>query len=227
MKTKVIIGLCGGFGGVAPNLFRLGSSLTRGDGMPEMTYFIGMMVFFSIGASTALAFGETDTRKAMFLGLGLPAMFQSAAQDVSAAVIESHLMMVPVAYAAEDPPQRHMRVSWQGEVAPQDFSMIYSFEPEGRRLKDDFTEMDISHDREYRHTFPMEAVRAQALVGNVKTGARSEWMDLPPGTVPLKFVLTVEPSPFSGFKQAVGIRNANDIAVSLEVSVVRAHKRDK
>lgn len=223
MKTKVTIGLCGGFGGVAPNLFRLGSALTRGDGMPELTYFIGMMVFFSIGASTALAFGETDTRKAMFLGLGLPAMFQSAAQDVSAAAMESHLMMVPVAYAAENPPQRKMDVSWRGEVEPQDFSMIYSFEPESRRLKDDFT----SGSEEYRHTFPMEAVRAQALVGNVKTGARSEWMDLPPGAEPLKFVLTVVRSPFSGFKQAVGIRNANDIEVSLEVSVARAHKREK
>ncbi len=222
--TKITIGLCGGFGGVAPNLFRLASSLTRGDGMPELTYFMGMMLFASIGAGTALAFGETDTRKAMFLGLGLPAMFQSAAQDVSASVMQSHLMMVPVAYAAENPPQRHMGIAWQGDVEPQDFSIIYSFELKSRRLKDDFVRID----EEYRHhTFPLDAVMAQALIGDVKKGARSEWVDLPPGKGPVKFVLIVKPSPFSGFKQAVGIRNATDIEVTLLLSVGMDHEEEQ
>lgn len=220
-KTSVKIGFCAGFGGTAPNLFRLATGMTKGEGMPELTYLVGMMLFACIGAATALAFGETDTRKALFLGLGLPAMFQSAAQDVSAATIQSSLFL-PVAYASEEPPQRKVYVQWRGEVEPADFSLIYSFEDDTRRVKDDFPRTSD----EYHHTSPPDATMVQALVGDVKTGPRSNWVKLPGGNAPLRFVLTVDGKAFSGFKQAVGIRDAADMEVSLEVSVEQANKED-
>lgn len=85
---------------------------------------MGVMLFAFMGAATALALGETDAKKALFLGLGLPAMFQSAAQDVSTATVRIDL--APIAYAAElEEPERLVKVQWKSDVAPESFSLIY------------------------------------------------------------------------------------------------------
>ena len=214
MKKKIGIGLAAGFGGIAPNVFRVASELMGGRGAPEASYVIGVLIFMGIGAATALAFGETDSKKAFFLGLGLPAMFQSAAQDVSTAA--ARLEFSPVAYAAElEEPERDVSVAWRGEVAPESFSLIYRGADEKRRVKDDF----LDPEEFVRDYAPLWATGAQVVIGDVLNGPRSEWVDFEPGGEPLRFVLTVQPKGWSGLKKAVGIRGVDEYEVTLELEL--------
>lgn len=214
MKKKVGIGLSAGFGGIAPNLFRLASDMTKGEGLPEASYVLGVMLFAAMGAATALALGETEARKALFLGLGLPAMFQSAAQDVSATA--ARLELAPIAYASSvlEEPERKVSVAWKGDVSPESFSLIYRGTNEKRRVKDDFVD-------------PAEAVfdyaptwvtGAQVVVGDVLSGPRSDWVDFRAGASWLRFVVTVEENEWTGLQKAVGFRGVDEYTVTLELA---------
>lgn len=214
MKKKIGIGLSAGFGGIAPNLFRLASDMTKGEGLPEMSYIIGVMLFAIMGAATALALGETEARKALFLGLGLPAMFQSAAQDVSASA--ALLELEPVAYASSvvEEPERKVSVVWKGDVYPEPFSLIYRGRDEKRRLKDDFTDLgEVVSDY-----CPTWVTGVQLVVGDVLSGPRSDWVDFRPGDSELRFVVTVEQKGWTGLQKAVGLRGVDEYAVTLELA---------
>lgn len=129
-KPWMLIGLAGGFGGTAPNIFRVGSQLTSGAPLPEISYVIGVLVFFAMGAGVALSFQEVDAKKAFFLGLSLPAMFQSGVADVSTAT-QTAFRLTPTVYAAElEEPQRYVKVSIN-EDAPE-CSFVFSGENRGR-----------------------------------------------------------------------------------------------
>lgn len=131
MKGWMLIGIAGGFGGTAPNIFRVGSQLTAGAPLPDISYVIGVLVFFIMGAGVALSFQETDAKKAFFLGLSLPAMFQSSVADVSTATQAAALLITPTVYAAEvEEPPRYVKVSINDD-APE-FTLIFVGEKRGR-----------------------------------------------------------------------------------------------
>ena len=219
MNPKFGIGLSAAFGGIAPNLFRVATELTGGKGLPEWSYVIGVLMFASIGAATALAFGENDSKKAFFLGLGLPALFQSAAQDVSTAA--ARLQLTPVVYAWEEP-ERIVTISWQGDVDPETFSLIYGGEKTRRRVKDDF--VDPEHFSRGRAPRWMRSV--QVVIGDAKTGPRSDWVDVPRGRMPVHLILTVDHRPLTGLQKAVGIRGVQDYSVELEIDEPPEPKRE-
>lgn len=214
MKKKIGIGLSAGFGGIAPNLFRLASGMTKGESLPEASYILGVLLFAMMGAATALALGETEARKALFLGLGLPAMFQSAAQDVSTAA--ARLELSPVAYASTvlEEPERKISILWNGDVSPESFSLIYRGSDERRRMKDDFVdpeELSVLY-------APLWATGTQLVVGDVLKGPRSNWVDFRPGGEPLELVVTVEQRGLTGLRKAIGLRGVDEYAVTLELA---------
>jgi len=207
VKKLIAPGVAAGFGGIAPNLFRLSTDMMGGTELPGLSYLLGMLMFAIIGGGTALALGETEAKKAFFLGLGLPAMFQATAQDASSHVASFELF--PSAYAMEEEPQRPVLVRWKSEAEPKAFSLIYRGEDVKRRLKDDYDPA-----LESEGVAPMWATGAQAVLGDVKTGPRSDWLDFEPGDSELDFVVTVTPLPWSGLKKAVGL-DAMRFSISL------------
>ena len=74
-RGHVLIALAAGIGGIAPNLVNLAQGFT-GDApyLPGFIYYVGVAIFFGLGASVALIFAETDHRKAFILGISLPAL---------------------------------------------------------------------------------------------------------------------------------------------------------
>lgn len=75
MENKRAILLVGAFGGVLPNLLRLAVDVQK-TGMPEPTYWVGFGIWGICGALIALVWGETNLKKVLYLGLGLPSLLQ-------------------------------------------------------------------------------------------------------------------------------------------------------
>jgi hypothetical protein len=84
-RQQFLIGLAAGTGGIAPNLVNLAQGfIGQTPNTPGALYYVGVAIFFILGAIVALIFAETDHRKAFFLGVSLPA-FIAAAQTQSKA----------------------------------------------------------------------------------------------------------------------------------------------
>ena len=81
MSNKAAL-LAGALGGVAPNLVRLAVNYTSSS--PQQTinqpvpYFLAMLVFAVLGALVVWVFQERKLKQALFLGIGLPSLFQTA-----------------------------------------------------------------------------------------------------------------------------------------------------
>jgi hypothetical protein len=74
----------GGLGGIAPPVIALAIDLAyRHAHLPEWSFWLGVLLFFVIGAGVVHVFAENVGRKAFFLGLGLPALVHGSIQDAS------------------------------------------------------------------------------------------------------------------------------------------------
>jgi len=79
MSNKAAI-FAGGLGGVAPNLVRL--IVNYSSPSPQhiisqpVSYFLAMVGFAVLGALVVWVFQETNLKQALFLGIGLPSLFQ-------------------------------------------------------------------------------------------------------------------------------------------------------
>jgi hypothetical protein len=80
MKARKAIALAAGFGGISPNLLQIAIDLVgkREVTYIHMGYFIGLLLLASMGAGIALIWGETDLKRAYYLGLGFPSLMQVA-----------------------------------------------------------------------------------------------------------------------------------------------------
>lgn len=79
MPTPLIVALASGTGGIAPSLVHLAQGFVKqSPDVPGPFYFIGVGIFFILGALVAYFFAETNARKAFFLGIGLPALIATA-----------------------------------------------------------------------------------------------------------------------------------------------------
>lgn len=198
----VPIAFAAGFGGIAPNFFRVASDLQHGDSLPDVTYLIGVLMFFGMGAATALSFGETEAKKAFFLGLSLPSMFQTAASDLSqhANELAARLFASPVVYAAEDPP-RSVLVHFNTD-AP-DFSFIFS-EESGRGREEVIPERLDEKGQATTSAVvevPRWATAFQVLV--IKHGQLSEKTPVVLGS---EWDIKIVPASLRGLKEALGAK---------------------
>lgn len=80
MSPKAAIALTAGFGGISPNLLRIAIDLTGKKDIAylDLGYVIGLLLFALMGAGVALIWGETDFKRAYYLGIGLPSLMQMA-----------------------------------------------------------------------------------------------------------------------------------------------------
>jgi hypothetical protein len=72
-----------GFGGIAPNLLDLAVLMTGGEKLPNYTYYLGLVLFAAIGCAIGYFWREPDPKRAFYLGVGLPALLQLSANDLS------------------------------------------------------------------------------------------------------------------------------------------------
>lgn len=98
MPSSLVIALAAGTGGIAPSLVHLAQGFIKQDpSVPGLFYFVGVGIFFALGAIVAFVFAETNARKAFFLGIGLPALVATAQTQGLPKSIASAL--IPSAYA--------------------------------------------------------------------------------------------------------------------------------
>lgn len=202
MDPRISVALAAGFGGVAPNVFRLATKMTAGDGAPEISYLIGMLIFAAMGAAVALAFEERELKKAFFLGLGLPAMFQSGVNDISSAA-NSAWLVTPAVYASEsEQPPREITLRLEN-VPP--FDVIFSAY-DGKR-KELFTVAEPG--KEEKLNAPGWARSFVVVIGS----ATSEPTKIPPPDEAAFFRVRIKRSAWSGLKQSVGVKGVSSFNV--------------
>lgn len=106
MRTPFVVALAAGTGGIAPNLVHLAQGfINHNPNVPGPLYFVGVAIFFALGALVAFFFAETNAKKAFFLGIGLPALIATAQttgapKKIVAAVISTAYAQAPVSPTA-------------------------------------------------------------------------------------------------------------------------------
>lgn len=84
-KRDLGIFVVAGIGGSASSLIDLATTLTRREPWSfGISYFIGVLIFFALGCVMAWVFEETDRRRALFVGLSMPALISSAQTQLDA-----------------------------------------------------------------------------------------------------------------------------------------------
>ena len=84
-RSRVVILTIAGIGGAASSLLDLAATLTRGEPWSfGPGYFLGGSVFFAFGCLLAWIFEEDDRRRALFVGLSMPAFFATAQTQIDA-----------------------------------------------------------------------------------------------------------------------------------------------
>ncbi|MCP4201150.1 MAG: hypothetical protein GY769_04370 [bacterium] len=213
MDPRIAVALAGGFGGVAPNIFRVASRLTGGADLPGASYLIGMLMFSLMGAAIALAFEERELKKAFFLGLGLPAMFQSGVNDLSQANGASLLPRTPIAYAAMSQAPPRPVVFLAADVPP--YNVVFS-STDGKRREIH----EVEHPE--KDNLVMAPGWTSSFVVTIGESA-SDPERLPPPDEEAEYRLEVRRKAWSGLKQAVGMKEADEY----ELAIVRAEKDNR
>jgi len=187
--TWVWIGLAGVFGGVAPNLFRLGTDLTSGRPLPGPSYLIGLAIFMALGFVVAVTQEEQSLKKAFLLGLAIPAMFQAGAQDLSAKSVQASTVLSLT------------QATTVTVHAEHDVQVVFH-SPDGNRK-----ETVSAHAGSVQLDVPAFAGTIQILY----KGAESDALLVTPRAV---FDVAIIEEPWSGIKRAAGL-STTDYRVTL------------
>jgi hypothetical protein len=80
LNGRALIALTAGFGGISPNVLQLAIDLVGRNKVDYLvpTFALGLVILAAMGAGIALVWGETDHKRAYYLGLGLPSLIQVA-----------------------------------------------------------------------------------------------------------------------------------------------------
>ncbi len=105
MTSKFLIAMAAGTGGIAPSSVHLAQGFIKTNpDVPGLFYFLGVAIFFALGALVAFFFSETEAKKAFFLGIGLPALIATAqTQTPTKLALEN---IIPSAHAQASAPAR-------------------------------------------------------------------------------------------------------------------------
>jgi hypothetical protein len=215
VRDRVVTYGAAAFGGIATSLFGLAIDLTRGQPLPTPSFLLGLAILAFLGAMVAVFLGETNCKKAFFLGLGLPSLIQvgaaRATQDPPAGPEKDAMFsLLPVAHAAGKEvsvPGRTLKVRADGEAMA--YEVVFS-SGDGRREEKVAVPAAPG---EKSLSVPDYASRFVVQVGS----ARSVNQPLPPraGTVTV-MKLNVRPKPWSGLKQSLGVQQAAGYDVVIE-----------
>ena len=182
--------------------------------MPEITYLIGVCIFFTMGAGIALAFKEIEPKKAFFLGLSLPAMLQSGASDIAE---QTSMIFQPVAYAYEEP-LRKVEVNYDPE-GPE-FSFIFSADSKQRGreevLLDNRETKHVDDGVDFIYIPPWASSFTVLILDDTRQQSESY-----PVLLLDTWKVKITPRPYRGLKQSVGLSGAK---WDIDVSAIRGRR---
>lgn len=197
--------LSGAFGGIAPNLLFLGMSLTQGRGLPEASFLVGLMLFGAMGAIVTRIWGETELKRAFYLGLGLPALVQVggntiAGADMSASLAGAKFALISSAYAQENPiAGRTLTITTDGDASKNDYIVEFKSEQPGT-----VTTKKLSVPTSSPINVPPDAYTITIKKGN-SVSNELKLSTTPNSSMSIK--ASLKKNTWSGLKQAFGVKN--------------------
>jgi hypothetical protein len=224
MSNKAAI-FAGGLGGVAPNLLRL--IVNYSSPSPQhiinqpISYLLAMVGFAVLGALVVWVFQETNLKQALFLGIGLPSLFQigslqsapSSTLPTSApplAGTQASISLVSSAYA-QPPPSPSVSVADRTLNLAADKNIPYTVA---------FYRMNNSLISSSPVTnpgsvaVPPDAVKFALQVG----GSTSNSYELPKTSAAvIKADVKINEKPTSGFIQGLGLAKAPQYDITVRV----------
>jgi hypothetical protein len=221
MSNKAAI-FAGGLGGVAPNLVRL--IVNYSSPSPQhiinqpVTYSLAMLGFAVLGGLVVWVFQETNLKQALFLGVGLPSLFQigslqsapSLAPPTIAPGTQASISLISSAYA-QPPPSPSVSVADRTLNLTANKSVPYTVA---------FYRMDRSLISSSPVTnrgsvaVPSDAVKFALQVG----ASTSNSYELPKTSAAMiKADVTITEKPTSGFIQGLGLAKAPQYDITIRV----------
>jgi hypothetical protein len=243
-QKRLVITLAAGFGGIAANLLALAVILLQNGGLPQPTYYLAMCILFIMGAAVALIWGETDARKAFYLGIGLPALLQVTIQNATAPspkglIAPSSLGFIIPSVSAQpvDIPKRsgdptnavHLGSTVLGStglngtnaITKQDRFLIVL---PNKRLPDyplvvksgaGEAEMLFKVDAQKTNIFRIPSTAKRIYIQD--PAFESVERELPSGQTPVTIKVDAEKNVWSGFQRAFGAHNIKDYKLDIDV----------
>jgi len=203
------------FGGVATSLFPLAVELTHGKGLPNASFLVGLAILAAMGGLVALLFGETNYRKAFFLGLSLPSLIQVGADsvsntaDVAPGQTQVGFRLLPVAYAqAPEQPAAGRTLKIVAAPGMPAYEVVF-----------------VSADGKQQEKVSLDAGTAEKVIRvpdygsrfEVRVGgSRSESQPLGSAGTTVANVSTQE-NTWSGLQRSLGVKHADRYEVSVKV----------
>jgi hypothetical protein len=241
MQNRTAVFLSAGFGGVASNLLKLAVLLTGGPvPLPGVsyaaTYSLGLVFMAGLGGATALALKETSPKKAIFIGLGLPAFLQVGAANISQAyapkpesgmtavedTVGRHWGFASTAFADATIPVRRRPVPSPAVTKPVVKTIV--IETAGDKKPQSVT--FYSKDKKMLQVIPASDFIDNSGTITVPSGASSfsvnyhgipsQKMQIDETTGPAKVSVEIKQKPWSGLYNAIGINNAKSWDVDVQ-----------
>jgi hypothetical protein len=228
MTNRTAVFLSAGFGGVASNLLKLAVLLTGGPvALPSpayaLTYSLGLVFMAGLGGATALVLKETSMKKAIFIGLGLPAFLQVGASNISQAYAPKPERAAETTVGAgwgfasnafadtrparasrtAAPPVNKPVVKTLFIDAPGKKPQSVTFYSKDKKTLQEIPASDFTDDSG-KVDIPAEATSFSVNY----QGIQSRQMPIEQTTAPAKVSVEIKDKPWSGLYQAIGVNNA-------------------
>lgn len=220
MSNKAAL-FAGALGGVAPNLFRLGVNYasTSPQQIQPVPYFGAMLIFAVLGALVAWAFQEKNLRKALFLGIGLPSLFQatslqsippSTTPPSRAPGTQASISLVSSAYAQPpSPPSPSAPTRTLNLSASRNIAYTVAFYGMNNSL---ISSAPVTNSGSV--PVPKDAAKFAVQVG----GSTSTSYELPKTSAPvINADVKINEKPTAGFFQGLGLAKAPQYDISVRV----------
>lgn len=231
---KLPIFIAAAFGGISPNLLRLAVSLMKEEAeLPGVTYALGLLIFAMMGGVVAYIWEETDLKKAFYLGIGLPALIQMGAGEISKqpvaftepaavtqpfALQESGIQLMPVAFMQDTNRDANKRVQLDTKQLTVTLSKrkkevtVYLYGPREKTMQEEKLTFKF-RENEKTINIPANITSMQVQIGDVKS---NKW-DFPAQRALTCNVEIVE-SMWRGLFQAFGFRATGIVEIKISGS---------
>jgi|GEM_PF-2916044 len=229
---KLPIFIAAAFGGISPNLLRLAVSLMKEEAeLPGITYALGLLIFAVMGGVVAYIWEETDLKKAFYLGIGLPALIQMGAGEISKppvaafteppsvtepfAVQESSMQILPVAFMQDQNRDANKRVQLDTKQLTVSLSkrkkevIVYLYGPREKTMQEERLTFRV-REREKTISIPANITSMQVQIGSIKS---NKW-DFPAKSALTCDVEIIE-SMWRGLFQAFGFSSTGIIEIKI------------
>jgi len=231
---KLPIFIAASFGGISPNLLRLAVSLMKEEAeLPGLTYALGLLIFALMGGIVAYIWEETDLKKAFYLGIGLPALIQMGAGEISKkpvafnqptpisepfAAQQNSMQIIPAVFFQDSehqkkqPVKREMKNLTLKMNKRQAVITVYIYGSSESSMKEERVRFKV-RETEKTIEIPANAAAMQVQIGDVKS---NKWSF--PASNKLNCTVTIEENVWRGLFQAFGFRTSGVVEIKISGS---------